>query len=216
MLNGLKEKDNTMSKNIALIANKESGKTTLANVLVEQYGYKRLSFAGPVYAITDNILDTFEVELNRLYRLQDLTLKQRDDVVTCLTAWGKITAPENKFLKRGLLQGVGEGCRSIISETVWIEKLLKSALEMHQIGQPVVVDDCRYSNEILALHKSGFKLIHLLKENSDSIHPSEQVEANMAFVKKQFKLEPDLVIPYSLGKDASKSVLEDFMNSLNK
>jgi hypothetical protein len=38
----------------------------------------------------------------------------------------------------------------------------------------------------------------------------------MAFVKKQFKLEPDLVIPYSLGKDASKSVLEDFMNSLSK
>ena len=202
--------------NVALLANKQSGKTTLGDMLVEKFGYAKVSFAAPVYQLTESIFDVVEEEMFRVLNEDDLTFTQREDVNILLTAIAAVKRPENKYLKRGFLQGVGDGARCIISDTVWIESALKKALAMKGVGTPVVIDDCRYLNEAVALKRSGFKLVHIERPKSDGIHPSEQVEYNVCRLKSLYGIEPDLVIPYIKGKEKALASLKSYIDSLCK
>ena len=121
---------------IGIAGRMRSGKTTLAKVLVEQYGFHKSSFAG---AVRDEVADAmFKGRVNA--REQLLLAEVRD-----------------KNAVRPILQAWGEGKRNLIHPDYWIWKMFEESAH-HDL---VVVDDVRYPNEVSAILDSGGFLVRL-------------------------------------------------------
>lgn len=180
--------------NIYISANKRSGKTTIANFLEKEFGYKRMSFANPlkeVSAILIKQLTRTPLSIDEIIKAFDDGTFPKDEAVTIedVTFWSGI---------RPILQGLGDGCREVISDDVWIEALLNKMPE----NQPVVIDDCRYPNEGRLLKEKGFMGIHISNPGTDGDHPSEMCESHYA----NGRVAADLVVRY---EDGVEKVLED-------
>jgi dephospho-CoA kinase len=132
-----------------------SGKTTVSNYLVENYGFKRLSLAEPIY----NIINSLEGHTsNELYDLYIRPLA-KDKYIKLIPYIDKIREiPNEKPKPRKRLQMLGtEYGRNEVADDIWIDLLLLKALT-----EPlVVVDDLRFHNEFSALKTAGFKTIRL-------------------------------------------------------
>ena len=107
---------------IAVIGKICSGKTTLSNSLINEFGkqniiFSKKSFADNVYKIAYDVFN----------------MKEKD---------------------RSLLQSIGTKMREI-DPNVWVN------LTLQNLKDNVIIDDCRFSNEIQSLKKSGFILIKL-------------------------------------------------------
>jgi len=121
---------------VAICGPMASGKTTLADYLVEHHGFVKLSFAAGVKAMGEKIVDALIEE--------------------------GLVSPEAAGKKhRGVLQAIGaEGRR--LRPTIWIEDALTQA-ENHE---KVVIDDMRYINEAKLAHEQGFVNLRLcISEN---------------------------------------------------
>lgn len=116
---------------IGLTGYAQSGKDTVANILVEKYGYQRIAFADPIRAL---LYETNPM-LKEGYRVQGLV-----DVY----GWDKVKVdyPE----ARRLLQELGVGARKTFGDDFWIKQALKN------IGfGNYVITDVRFKNEATAL-----------------------------------------------------------------
>jgi hypothetical protein len=120
---------------IGLSGYAQSGKDTVAKILVEKHGYKRIAFADPIRKLLyemdplvpkgygDNVIN---------YRLQDMVDTYGWDKV-------KVDFPE----VRRLLQDVGLGARKLFGDTFWIYQALSDVAPQDK----VVVSDVRFENE---------------------------------------------------------------------
>ena len=114
---------------IGLTGYAQSGKDTIANILVEQYGYTRVAFA-------DKIRD-FLYEVNPMVGCSPSGyLKDLVDLV----GWD---AAKQEPQVRRLLQDLGVGARKVFGENFWIKQALVSTLK----HQKLVVTDVRFINE---------------------------------------------------------------------
>ena len=107
---------------IAVIGKICSGKTTLSNSLINEFGkhniiFSKKSFADNVYKIAYDVFN----------------MKEKN---------------------RSLLQSIGTKMREI-DPNVWVN------LTLRNIEDNVIIDDCRFLNEIQNLKESGFTLIKL-------------------------------------------------------
>ena len=95
---------------IGLCGYAQSGKDTVANILVEKYGYQRIAFADPIRAL---LYETNPM-LKEGYRVQGLV-----DVY----GWDKVKVdyPE----ARRLLQELGLGARKLFVVMFWVNQSLK-------------------------------------------------------------------------------------------
>ena len=121
---------------VAICGPMASGKTTIADYLVEHHGFVKLSFATGVKAMGAKIIETMIDE--------------------------GILPPEAAGKKhRAVLQAIGaEGRR--LRPTIWIEDALNQA-DSHE---NVVIDDMRYINEAKLAHDQGFVNVRLcISEN---------------------------------------------------
>lgn len=123
-----------------------SGKDTVADYLVEQYGFSRISFAG--------------------------TLK---DAVSCIFGWDRTllegTTPESRLWReqidqwwadrlniphlspRWILQFFGTNvCRTHFHDDIWLACVEN---KLRRLTGKVIVTDCRFSNEIQTIKKIG-------------------------------------------------------------
>lgn len=151
---------------LAVVGKMHSGKTTLANALVDLHGYQRFAFADPVKDVSAAMLTTFHNYLDtegftpHLYN-RDMMNKMKGHPAI-----------------RGLLQLVGTelGRDWLGPDTIWIDLFEKrieqtraKAFEDTQIyygadwiGQlRIVNDDCRFPNEAQRLKELGFVLVKL-------------------------------------------------------
>ena len=119
---------------IAFSGHKESGKTTCADWLVEQGGWKKLSFA-------------------ELLRCELVEAGFPAHIV-----YGKPTTPE----MRRLMQAWGDAWRAIDSRH-YIDPLLDALFSYIEDGFNVDIDDLRYINEAEALQQEGATLVRLHK-----------------------------------------------------
>jgi adenylate kinase family enzyme len=115
---------------IAFIGKAGAGKSTVADILVERFGYEKLSFAAPLKA-------------------------------GCATQ-----------TDRSLLQRVGAGVRELY-EDFWVNLFLAEVARVttfdSEVDHPlkaynqakIVVDDCRYPNEVQALKAHGFVIVRI-------------------------------------------------------
>lgn len=124
---------------IALCGPAGSGKSTVADYLVEKYGARRYGFATPLKEMVKRALDFTD---EQVYGTQE----QKEAV-----------DPRYGHSPRWFLQRIGtEGCRATFGEDFWT----KQALDMicRQSPRLAVIEDTRFLNEAAAVlkHNRGF------------------------------------------------------------
>lgn len=152
-----------MHKNLAITGPLRSGKDSVANYLVTNYGYSKASFASSL----------------------------KDEVVKLLNAadggkWSRERLDEQKTRLRPLLQFWGTEFRRAQDPDYWVKRI-------RLLGGPIVVTDARFFNELAFLENQKFIIIRIemademlykhLRDNSGMTdaqigatlnHPSEQ------------------------------------------
>jgi hypothetical protein len=126
---------------IALSGYARSGKDTIADHLVEKYGFIKLSFATPMrealYRLNPEIRDMTGL----VYTFkQAVNLFGWDDMKTYFPPY------------RGLMQRMGtEVGREMFGEDFWVDQALKQL----EGNSKIVFADCRYQNEASAVRNAG-------------------------------------------------------------
>lgn len=131
---------------IGLTGYAQSGKDSVANILVEVYGFTRVAFADP---IRDLLYETNPM-LKEGYRVQGLVDVYGWDRV-------KVDYPE----ARDLLQRLGVGARKTFGDTFWIEQALK---KVNNDGN-FVIADVRFPNEAVAIRNHDGAQVWRVKRN---------------------------------------------------
>lgn len=130
----------TAYNTIGLIGYSQSGKDTIASILVEKYGYTRIAFA-------DKIRE-FLYDLNPMVACSPTGYLQ--DLVN-LVGWDK--AKQEPQVRR-LLQDLGVSARKNVDENVWVTLALGNI----DVNQRVVVTDVRFENEAMMIKLMGGQL----------------------------------------------------------
>lgn len=163
---------------IGLIGKKKSGKNSVANVLVRDYGYQELAFADPLRELTEYINPIVGELLGSRYN-------------DALKTIGYDAAKEQFPEVRRFLQELGVGVRNILGEDTWTNALKN---RIWQYGGPLVVTDVRFPNEASLLLRRGFKIVNVHRpglESTDS-HVSETALDDYAadyYIKNSGSLE---------------------------
>lgn len=125
---------------IGLVGYSQSGKDTVASILVEKYGYTRVAFA-------DKIRE-FLYGLNPMVACSPTGYLQ--DLVN-LVGWD---AAKQEPQVRRLLQDLGNSARKTIDENVWVTLALGNI----DVNQRVVITDVRFENEAMMIKLMGGQL----------------------------------------------------------
>lgn len=146
------------SQLIGIVGHAQSGKDTIADYLVKNYGFTKLSFATKVKKITKS-----------LFNIPNNTAK-----TTQLPLWG--------MTYRDLLQQVGSKLREIHPD-IWVNPIIGEILVCNIFGnssENFAISDVRYLNELNAIRQEGGKLIKIIRTNfvtdltiEEEKHPSE-------------------------------------------
>lgn len=119
---------------IGLTGYAQSGKDTVAKVLVENYGFKRVAFADKIRELlheTDPMIGDGTYHLRSMVNIYGWdVVKQRDDA-------------------RRLLQNLGVAARKVFGEEFWVEQAIKDL----SIDASYVFTDVRFKNEVSTLKK---------------------------------------------------------------
>lgn len=147
---------------IALVGNAGAGKSTVAEYLMEVHRYQLVKFAGPLKTMLRAIgLDDEEIEGSRKEQPCDLLCGKtpRHAMVTLGTEWGRDQIGENFWA--GL----------------WQEDV---AMNLNS-GHVVVVDDCRFPNELAAVKEMGGIVWRIVRpEHAGSSIPTHRSEGALA------------------------------------
>lgn len=116
---------------IGLTGYARSGKDTVANILVNNYGYTRVAFADKIR----KLLLEMDPILENGYRLS-----------STLEDYGWEVAKSKPEVRR-LLQTLGVGARNIFGPQFWVHEALKTMLDDLKPDLKYVVTDVRFLNE---------------------------------------------------------------------
>lgn len=177
--------------NIYLCGKAGSGKSTVANMLVSEFGYRRAALADGVKLGVDSIFTDFVKFKDYVKEVFPTSKKKRkkayNKYVECGKKW------KNKFelayetyeelpkeSYREFMQWWGtDVCRSI-DKNVWIAYYLRHTYEFEN---PIVLDDIRFENEECEFFFRNYVGIHIIRTEHDSnltgtqaAHVSEQYE----------------------------------------
>lgn len=211
-----------MSTVIGLTGYAASGKSTVANYLVEQHGFTRVSFAAPLKKMLrtlDPIMgyedfgdegvvrgSVHPVRLSDLfkYKWTEATIKADD-----------MYGPEY----RRLLQVLGTDCIRSVQEDFWVKAAEK---QMPDSTANYVFDDCRFPNEadfIKSLNPEGLWHIGRAGIHAANDHPSEQHAGRMGeahWIENPYNGDPDLrvnPIPISFLYEQIDTALENSLEA---
>jgi hypothetical protein len=142
---------------IGLTGYAQSGKDTLASILVEKYGYSRIAFADKIREFLYGINPM--VACSPTGYLRDLVN---------LVGWDK--AKQEPQVRR-LLQDLGISARDLIAEDVWVTAALGSVDK----SQRVVITDVRFENEAATIKLMGGQLWRVKRPGVEAVnsHVSE-------------------------------------------
>lgn len=148
---------------IGLSGYAQSGKDTVANILVEKHGYTRIAFADPIRNLLyemDPLIPKGYRESVINYRLQDLVDSYGWDKV-------KVDYPE----VRRLLQELGVGARKLFGDKFWIYEALSDVAPQDK----VVVSDVRFENEAKWIQEFNGQIWRIKRVGTEAVndHVSE-------------------------------------------
>lgn len=146
---------------IGLTGYAQSGKDTVAKILVNQYGYKRVAFADKIRELL--------LEINPI-------MYKGNRLSTFIKEFGWEFAKSNHEV-RELLQDFGLGVRNILGSDVWIVSALR---EMDDVNQNYVVTDVRFLNEASMIKNLNGQLWRIKKIEVEAVndHISESEMAD--------------------------------------
>lgn len=147
---------------IALVGNAGAGKSTVADYLIAEHEYVRVKFAGPLKAMLRAIgLDDDEIEGSLKEKPCDLLCGKtpRHAMVTLGSEWG----------------------RDLIGSEFWTSLWKEEAAMCINSGRNVVVDDCRFLNELAAAENMGGVAWHIARpDHLGSSIPTHRSEGALA------------------------------------
>lgn len=130
---------------IALCGYKRSGKDTVADILVERYGYTKVSFAEPLKEMALAIDPAIPGDDYQVYDLSYLVGR-----------FGWEEAKDRYPEIRRFLQRLGtDGIRNHLGEDIWVDIAEDIAVK---VGGPVVFTDTRFPNEAEMVARHGGKV----------------------------------------------------------
>lgn len=164
---------------IGLTGYAQHGKDTVANTLVEEFGYHRVGFADALknlaYLVNpyiphpiptgDPLADQYKADM--LFRLAAL-----------VDVRGWEWAKQNPEVRR-VLQELGTSARTLIGTNVWVQAAESAMLDTKK---PVVISDVRFPNEADFIARHSGELWRIVRINEDgtpydngigTAHPSE-------------------------------------------
>lgn len=160
---------------IGLIGKKRSGKDTFAQVLVDEFGYRRVAFADPLRAVALAADPYVRIEADEFGPVGftgavfPQQTHHRLSFVVDAVGWERAKAARDV---RRFLQRLGsEGIRSI-APMFWVDTALRTIADT---DAPVVVTDVRFPNEANALRALGGTLVRIVRPGTDTAdaHASE-------------------------------------------
>lgn len=158
-----------LPKLIGLCGRKGSGKDTAAQVLIKDYGYKLVKFAGPLKAM-----------MHALLMAQDVTSHMRDRMIE-----GDLKEVPSGFLggrtPRYAMQTLGtEWGRDLIHTDFWAQCFINQ-INLEDKSR-YICTDMRFDNEVELVKQLGGLTLRIQREtnrNSFSDHPSETAIDNL-------------------------------------
>lgn len=144
-------------KLIGLAGYAGSGKDTVAKMLIDDYGYTKVSFAGPLYEALyrlNPIIDAWNEDKYAGGHVDIETVQQAVD----RDGWEqtKREVPEVRRLLQALGTEVG---REMFGQDFWVNQALQTARKL----QRVVITDVRFDNEIEAVLAEGGKVYRVVR-----------------------------------------------------
>lgn len=149
--------------NLAFIGLMGVGKTTCANLFVDRHGYRRLAFAD---AIKNDVTEMLNLALERGYEEVPY-----DEVRIFKDGSSHISRDTLEEFKsstfRTLLQWYGtDFWRQFMGQPdYWLHRL-EATIDAHD--GPVVVDDCRFPNEVEFLKNRNFRIVRILRTTQNN------------------------------------------------
>jgi hypothetical protein len=143
---------------IGLTGYAQSGKDTVAKVLIDNFGFERVAFADPIRKL---LYEMNPAVKDGDYRLQKVIDGYGWDVA-------KTAFPE----VRRLLQDLGVGARKVFGEDFWV----KQALSSYRPWDNVVVTDVRFTNEagyVKSFHAAQLWRVKRIGVGAVNTHVSE-------------------------------------------
>ena len=120
---------------IGLTGYAQSGKDSVANILVSNYGYTRVAFADPIREL--------------LYQMNPAVKDGGYRVQSTVDAYGWDVAKTAFPEVRNMLQNLGVGARKTFGDMFWVQQ----ALRLIQFDGNYVITDVRYPNEAKAIRE---------------------------------------------------------------
>jgi hypothetical protein len=169
---------------IAFSGRKGSGKTTAAKMLVDDCGFHRLRFAGPMKRMIRVLLTDLGYTDDAAEKMVDGPLKESE-------------VPELDCTPRHLLQTIGtDWGRAHVRDDMWPIITMNAAERLLGEGRSVVIDDCRFPNEAEAVRARGGIIVELHRISGSGAkmdtHESE---------KQVHEIDPDYVVANNGGLD---------------
>lgn len=165
---------------VALCGLAGSGKSTAADHLVERFGYTRVKFADPIKDMLRAIgLDDRHIEGDLKEVPSDLLMKRtpRYAMQRLGTEWG----------------------RGLIGPDFWVNVWKQRVQKYIDLGTTVVVDDCRFPNELRAIKELGGISLML---HRPGLVPIEK------HISEQYILETDYEITNDRSIEELKAAIE--------
>lgn len=149
-----------MSNGIAFAGGMGVGKTTAADILVEEHGFVKIGFATPLYALADIHRRCPEGWLPSIYAWAEHTgagellgARLTEFADRALSVFEDTPVFDGK--NRTLLQLLGTEVGRTLKPTLWIELFEKAALDAMGAGRRVVNDNLRFANELASCKRVG-------------------------------------------------------------
>ena len=142
-----------MNKLIGLTGKKQSGKTTVANYLEEEYGYISWAFADPIKLMVSALItDTYDFNSDRIDDWEDGVWKE-----TPIPSLGGVTP-------RFLAQSIG-ACGRAVDEKLWINKVAQDIASFEKrrpdLSDKILLTDVRLQPEAKWVRENDGVIIEL-------------------------------------------------------
>jgi hypothetical protein len=140
----------------------QSGKTFTASVL-EQSGYKAMSFAEPIKKMATELIVSFGYP--------------KEQAVRFVWASKEETIPAIKTTARHILQTLGtEWGRNCIGGEIWLDCMMsRVASHLKESDSKIIIDDVRFQNEAELVKKMGGEMWMIVRPSAqrNTTHESE-------------------------------------------